>query len=109
MAGQLRVLGEESVFVRNTQVIQHGLDQVQIRRQDRLGQIGGEIVVAFAEPLPDAGLGFAQSFRVEFVQMEPRLHPVEKLVRLQPPHRNRAQQLLTVFFAQPEEDIAKLH
>ena len=109
VSGDLRILGEKSVFVRNAQVIEHRLDQIQMRHQDRLRQIGGEFVIVLAQARPHPRSGLAQRLRIQLVHVQPGLQPVEELIRLQFPHGNRAHVLLKVLLAQAQEDVAELH
>ena len=109
MAGDVGILGEETVFMRDSLVIQHGADHVQVRNQDGLRDLGGELVIAFADARPDARRGFAERFRIELGEIQHGLEAVVKLVSLQTAHRNAAEQVVKVLLAQLEEDIGKLH
>ena len=109
MGGNIGILGEEAAFVRDAQMIEHGLDHIEMRDQDGLGNIGGKVVVMFAEAGEEAGGGLAQGLRIELVEIETGLDAFEDLVGFQAPERNGAQELLEVVFAQAKKDVAELH
>ena len=103
------VLGEKAILVGNAQVIEHGLDHVQVRNQDGLRKIGREIFVAFAQARPEARRRLTQALGVHLGQVHARLQTIEKLKGLELADRNSAQQLSERLLAQALEDLGKLH
>ena len=67
-------------------MIEGGADHVQVRDEDGLADIGGEVVFVFVYAAPHARLGLAQRFGVELVEVEARLDAIVKLKRLEPAH-----------------------
>ena len=88
------VFGEEAIFVRNAEIVEHGLDHVQMGDQDGLRKLGGELfVVSGSRAAPNTrGADFAQRFGVQLGHMQARFQAIEKLKRFQFSERDGAQQ-----------------
>lgn len=103
------VLGEESVIVGHTQEIEHILNHVEMRDQDRLRDIGSEILVSLSHARPEPWRGAAERFRIQFAEMGSHLQAIKKLKGPELTHGDGAEKPFKVFLAKPQEDIAKLH
>ena len=90
--GGVDVLREEAILVRHFQKVEHGLDHVQVRDEDRLRQVLAQSFVLGAEPQPDFGRDGLQRLIVQFRQVQPRFEAVVHLKGLQLVQRNRAEQ-----------------
>src|SRR6202011_2024218 len=89
--GGVDVFVEEAVLVGDAEEIEHGLDHVEVRDQNGLRQLTGELLVAFVQSRPEARRGLADVLRVELAQMEADLHALVELVRLHFPDGDGAQ------------------
>ena len=79
----LHVLGKEATLMGHTHEIQHGRDHVQMRNQDSLRQILGEILVPRRNALPELRHSLAQALRVDFSQVRANLEALVDLVSFQ--------------------------
>src|SRR6516162_6113050 len=109
VALRLQILSEKAVLMGHSHEIEDGGDHVQVRNQDRLGQISSEVLVVLAESYPKTGDSFAQHVGVHFVQMRPYFEAFVNLVRFQLADGDAADELPEGIRAEAEVDFRKLH
>src|ERR1039458_2182426 len=105
----LHVLGKEATLMRHTHEIQHRPDHVEMRNQDGLGQILGEIVVPGDNALPELRHGFAQALRVDFSQVRANLESLVDLVSFQLADGDASDELSKRILPQAQVYLGNLH
>src|SRR5262249_1004119 len=86
ISGDLGVLGEKTVFMRDAEMIQHGLDHLEMGYQNRLGSIRGKVVIALIKARPDPRRRLPKGLRIQLSQVQTRLEPVVELISLETTH-----------------------
>src|ERR1017187_8007934 len=79
----LHILGKEATLMRHAHEVQHRRDHVEMRNQDSLRQILGEILVPAGNALPELRHGLAQTLRVDLGQVCANLEALVDLVSFQ--------------------------
>src|SRR5450759_3734608 len=76
----IHILGKEPVFVGDAKEVKHSRDHIQVRDQDGLSEVLAEVLVAFGDPGPKPGNGFAQDFGVHLMKVGPDLESLVDLI-----------------------------
>jgi len=67
------------------------------------------ILIVFLKPGPQSRRRLTKRFRVQLGEMQPRLHPVVKLVGFQFPHRDAADEFSELTLVQRQKNIRQCH
>jgi len=71
----VHVFREKTVLVGNAQKIEDGRDEVQVRHQDRLRELFGELLVAFGNARPKPRNGLPQRLRIDLGKVRSDFEP----------------------------------
>src|SRR5581483_5555674 len=94
---------------RDAEIVDHGLNHVEMRDQDGLREISCEFVFAVVETGPEPGYSLFHVFRIELGQVKAHLHAIVQLVSLQFTDGDAAHQVGKRGLTLADENVADLH
>ena len=111
--GEMRVdvgvFVEEAVLVRNSEMIEHGDNHAEVRDQNGLAELDGEIFFLAGEARKQLGADLAEHLLIELVDMETDPQAVKHLVSFELAQGDRTQLLVQVPLAEAHKYIGQRH
>src|SRR5262245_40492827 len=89
----VKVLRKKAAFMRHADEIEDRRNHIQVRDQNRLGQVAGKLLIAAGNSLPETRNCFAEGLGIDLLQMGADLETFINLVSFQFPDRNPADQM----------------
>lgn len=109
VAFNVGVFGEEAVLVGDAEQVESIDDQVQVRDEDGLRKVNGEILLPALDSRPKLRSGFPQVLVVELYQVRAGLDLIEKLIGSQAAEGNAADKFAKNVLAKCKENATNLH
>ena len=91
---RLQVLIEKAFFIGDAQKVEDSDDHVEMRKQENLREIGGELLFAGLDACPEFRFGLAQCLGVQLTQARAHLKALVNLISFKFPDGDAAHELM---------------